>query len=101
MRIRASSQWQSTAAIVLFRRSEDAIVRSLSRVPHLHLSRKVLITSAVLACSAATALDAEFGDLAGNYSGKTAKGGEIVIIVPKSGSPTYRFRGDPVLVSGA
>lgn len=64
--------------------------------------KRLLITAfAAFAFSAAVSTAAEFGDLAGTYSGKTAKGADIVIVVPKSGSPTYRFRGAPVKVSNA
>jgi len=44
---------------------------------------------------------AEYGDLAGTYTGKTAKGNAIVIVVPKSGNPSYTFAGSNVRVSGA
>jgi hypothetical protein len=63
--------------------------------------RKFTIASIFVALSAVASFAAEFGDLSGTYSGKTAKGGDILIVVPKTGTPSYRFRGSPVLVSSA
>lgn len=63
--------------------------------------QRILIASLAVAFSFAISFAAEFGDLAGTYTGKTAKGGEIVIVIPPSGTPTYRFRGSPVMVSNA
>ncbi|TWF54654.1 hypothetical protein [Neorhizobium alkalisoli] len=69
------------------------------------LKKIVSATSAILASLslgfASPAFSADFGDLAGTYSGKTAKGGDVLIVIPKSGNPTYRFRGAPVMVSSA
>ncbi len=63
--------------------------------------RKIVMTSILFIASAATALAADFGELAGTYTGKTAKGGDVRIVLPKSGTPTYRFRGDSVAVNSA
>src|SRR4051812_37048123 len=63
--------------------------------------RKFLITSALLVASVTSAVAAEFGDLAGTYTRQTAKGNAIVIVVPKSGNPSYTFAGSSVRVSGA
>jgi len=62
---------------------------------------KSIVTLVAILASSAAGFAAEFGDLAGTYAGKTAKGGDIVIVVPKTGTPSYRFRGSPVRVSGA
>lgn len=69
------------------------------------LSKIARTTSIILATltlgMVSPALSADFGDLAGTYSGKTVKGGDVLIVIPKSGNPTYRFRGAPVMVSSA
>jgi hypothetical protein len=66
-----------------------------------HMLLRSILTSLAIALSSVISFAADFGDLAGTYSGKTAKGGDIVIVVPPSGTPTYRFRGSPVMVSSA
>jgi hypothetical protein len=63
--------------------------------------RSIIIASVALFMTSPLASGAEFGELAGTYTGKTPKGGDIVVVVPKSGNPTYRFRGAPVIVSNA
>ncbi|MBW6425538.1 hypothetical protein KX729_29430 [Rhizobium sp. XQZ8] len=63
--------------------------------------RTLLISSFAFLAATASSFAAEFGDLAGTYTGKTPKGSAIVIVVPKSGTPTYRFAGDSVRVSNA
>ncbi|AYD00660.1 hypothetical protein [Neorhizobium sp. NCHU2750] len=63
--------------------------------------QRIIMISLAIAFSSAASFAAEFGELAGTYTGKTARGGEIVIVVPPSGTPTYRFRGSPVMVSNA
>jgi hypothetical protein len=63
--------------------------------------RTFIIASLAFAAATTGSSAAEFGDLAGTYTGKTATGSEVVIVLPKSGSPTYRFKGGPVLVSNA
>ncbi|MBW6425689.1 hypothetical protein KX729_30310 [Rhizobium sp. XQZ8] len=53
--------------------------------------RTLLISSFAFLAATASSFAAEFGDLAGTYTGKTPKGSAIVIVVPKSGTLTYRF----------
>ncbi|MGV1908989.1 hypothetical protein [Agrobacterium vitis] len=62
---------------------------------------KFLIASIMLFTATASSFAAEFGELGGTYTGKTSKGNAIVIVVPKSGTPTYRFAGESVRVSSA
>ncbi len=63
--------------------------------------RTILISSVCFLAAAASSFAAEFGDLAGTYTGTTPKGNAIVIVVPKSGTPTYRFAWDSIRVSNA
>ncbi|MCM2477420.1 hypothetical protein HGO38_28650 [Rhizobium sp. CG5] len=63
--------------------------------------RTLLTASIIFITATASSFAAEFGDLAGTYTGKTPKGNAIVIGVPKSGTPTYRFAGKSVRVSSA
>lgn len=62
---------------------------------------KFFLALALLIASGSASFAAEFGELAGTYTGKTAKGNAILIVVPKSGNPSYTFAGSPVRVSGA
>lgn len=61
--------------------------------------RKLLITSIFLGMTATASLAAEYGELAGTYSGKTTTGDDVTIVLPKSGSPSYRFKGTPTMVA--
>ena len=63
--------------------------------------RKFAFAALAVFMSSATSFAADYGDLAGSYSGKLAKGGAIRITIPKSGTPSYSFSGDSVSVNSA
>lgn len=63
--------------------------------------KKTVFAIAMLASSATASFATDFGQAAGTYTGKTAKGNAISITVPKSGTPTYRFAGSTVAVASA
>ncbi|MEV4606215.1 hypothetical protein MRBLMR1_001159 [Neorhizobium sp. LMR1-1-1.1] len=62
---------------------------------------KFFLALAIFIASGSASFAAEFGELAGTYTGETAKGNAILIVVPKSGNPSYTFAGSPFRVSGA
>jgi hypothetical protein len=63
--------------------------------------RRFLIASVAFLATTVSSFAAEFGDLAGTYSGKTATGSPVQVVIPKSGTPSYRFMGDSVRVNSA
>lgn len=60
---------------------------------------KILSSALLSSTIAGGALAADFGNLAGAYSGKTEKGSAVVFSTPKSGTPAYRFKGEQISVS--
>lgn len=60
---------------------------------------RILSSALLISTIAGGAFAADFGELAGTYSGKTEKGSAVVFSIPKSGTPSYRFRGEPISVS--
>lgn len=63
--------------------------------------KKTIVAAIIISTSAVSGFAAEFGELAGTYSGKTAKGSSITVVIPKSGTPTYSFGGSSVSVNSA
>ncbi|AYD01903.1 hypothetical protein [Neorhizobium sp. NCHU2750] len=61
--------------------------------------RNIVFSAIIVMFSSAAAFATEFGDLAGTYSGKTEKGSAVVFTIPKSGTPSYRFKGEPISVN--
>lgn len=66
--------------------------------------RASLISAAICAAAFANpsaALSDDYGELAGNYSGKNKHGGEVILTIPNSGIPSYTFNGAKQKVASA
>ncbi|MFK4771367.1 hypothetical protein [Rhizobium sp. ZW T2_16] len=62
----------------------------------------ILATVCIAAfANSSVALSDDYGELAGNYSGKNKQGGEVILTIPNSGIPSYTFNGARQKVAGA
>jgi hypothetical protein len=60
---------------------------------------KLLSATTVLFLYCMPAVAGEYGELAGSYTGKLKSGASVRVVIPKSGKPTYYFKGSRVTVN--